>query len=161
LKAAAILHFAYGSNMHRAVMRKHAPAAQSLCPARLEAYRFVITADGYASVAPDSSRCVHGLLWRLTPRDRVTLDLWENIASGLYRAEMLPVTDAGGRRRALVYVARRRPLGRPRPGYMEIVVKAARELELSADYIASLEEWLPPRPLGAGHRRLEEFGDAV
>ena len=155
-----MLHFAYGSNMHCAVMRKHAPTAQPLRPARLEGYRFVITADGYASVAPDRSRCVHGLLWRLTPRDRVTLDLWENIANGLYRAEMLPVRDAGGRRRVLVYVARRRPLGRPRPGYMEIVVKAAREWELPAGYIASLEEWLPQRQLGAGHRRLEEFGEA-
>jgi gamma-glutamylcyclotransferase (GGCT)/AIG2-like uncharacterized protein YtfP len=155
-----MLHFAYGSNMHRAVMRKHAPSAQPLRPARLEGYRFVVTADGYASVVPDRSRCVHGLLWRLTPRDRVTLDLWENIAKGLYRAEMLPVMDAGGRRRVLVYVARWRPLGRPRPGYMEIVVKAARELDLPADYIASLEEWLPQRPLGAGYRRLEEFGDA-
>ena len=155
-----MLHFAYGSNMHRAVMRKHAPTAQPLHPARLEGYRFVATADGYASVVPDRSRCVHGLLWRLKPRDRVTLDLWENIAKGLYRAEMLPVMDASGRRRVLVYVARRRPLGQPRPGYMEIVVKAARELDLPADYIASLEEWLPQRPLGAGHRRLENFGDA-
>ena len=156
-----MLHFAYGSNMHRAVMRKHAPAAQPLCPARLEGYRFVITADGYASVTPDRSRCVHGLLWRLAPRDRVTLDLWENIANGLYRAHMLLVRDASGRRRVLVYVARRRPLGRARPGYMEIVVKAARELELPAGYIASLEQWLPQRQLGAGHRRLEEFGETV
>jgi gamma-glutamylcyclotransferase (GGCT)/AIG2-like uncharacterized protein YtfP len=155
-----MLHFAYGSNMHRAVMRKHAAAAQPLCPARLEGYRFVITADGYASVTPDRSRCVHGLLWWLTPRDRVTLDLWENISSGLYRAQTLPVKDAGGRRRVLVYVARRRPLGRARPGYMEIVVKAARELELPADYITSLEQWLPQRQLGA-RRRLEEFGEAV
>ena len=156
-----MLHFAYGSNMHRAVMRRHAPEAQPLHPARLEGYRFVITMDGYASLAPDRSRCVHGLLWRLTARDRVTLDLWENIANGLYRPETLPVRDAGGRRRVLVYVARQRPFGRPRPGYMEIVVKAARALQLPADYVASLEEWLPQRPLGAGHRRLEEFGEAV
>ena len=157
----AVLHFAYGSNMHRAVMRKHAPAAQPLSPARLEGYRFVITVDGYASVMPDRSRCVHGLLWRLSPRDRVTLDLWENIAKGLYLPKMLPVRDAGARRPVLVYVARWRPLGRARPGYMEIVVEAARELELPAGYIASLEEWLPRRQLGAGHRRLEEFGEAV
>jgi gamma-glutamylcyclotransferase (GGCT)/AIG2-like uncharacterized protein YtfP len=156
-----MLHFAYGSNMHRAVMRRHAPSAQPLHPARLEGYRFVITMDGYASLVPDRSRRVHGLLWRLTARDRVTLDLWENVAGGLYRAEILPVRDVrGGRRRVLVYVARQRPLGRPRPGYMEIVVKAARELHLPADYIALLEEWLPQRPLGAGHRRLEGFGEA-
>jgi hypothetical protein len=40
---------------------------------------------------------------------------------------------------------------------MEIVVKAAREVELPADYIAALEAWLPARPLGAGHRKLGDF----
>jgi hypothetical protein len=110
---------------------------------------------------PDRRQCVYGLLWRLTARDRVTLDLWENIANGLYRPQTLPVRDAGHRRRVLVYVARQRPLGRPRPGYMEIVVKAARALQLPADYVASLEEWLPQRPRGAGHRRLEDFGEVL
>jgi hypothetical protein len=84
----------------------------------------------------------------------VTLDLWENIAAGLYRAEILPVVAAGKRRRALLYVARRLPLGSPRPGYMEIVVQAARELALPADYIGSLQRWLRKQPLGAGQRRL-------
>ncbi|MGB7017710.1 MAG: gamma-glutamylcyclotransferase family protein, partial [Xanthobacteraceae bacterium] len=102
-----MLHFAYGSNMHCGVMRKHAPTAMALGMARLADYRFVITSDGYASVAPARRRCVYGMLWRLTPRDRVTLDLWENIAAGQYRAENLPVLQDGRRRPALVYVARR------------------------------------------------------
>jgi hypothetical protein len=153
-----MLHFAYGSNMHRAIMRKHAPAAVPLGVAKLANYRFVITADGYASVEPASAEMVFGSLWRLTPRDRVTLDLWENIAGGLYRAATLPVQSAGRRLPALVYRARPRPDGQPKSGYMEIVVKAARELELPADYITALERWLPARPLGAGHRKLEGFG---
>jgi hypothetical protein len=143
--------------MHRAVMRKHAPEAVALGVARLKDYRFLVTADGYASVVPHPRGCVYGLLWRLTVRDRVTLDLWENIAAGLYRAEMLPVIVAGKRRCALTYVARARPRGVPRPGYMEIVVAAARECELSADYVASLRRWLPRQALSAGHRSLGEF----
>jgi len=153
-----MLHFAYGSNMHRAVMRKHAPLAVPLGVARLLHHRFVITADGYASVVPARAQTVHGVMWRLTPRDRATLDLWENIAAGQYRAEILAV-DGIGRRPALVYIARPRALGRPKPGYMEIVVNAAREWEMPADYIASLQDWLPRgQAAGAGHRRLEEFG---
>lgn len=152
-----MLHFAYGSNMHRAVMRKYAPNAIALGVACLIDHRFIITSDGYASVAPHPRACVHGRLWRLTARDRVTLDRWENIAAGLYRAEMLPVIAAGKRRRALVYVARARPRGVPRPGYMEIVIAAARECGLPADYIASLRCWLPKRALDAGHRSLGEF----
>jgi hypothetical protein len=152
-----MLHFAYGSNMHRALMRKHAPAAAPIGVARLANYRFIITADGYASVKPARAETVHGLLWRLTPRDRVTLDAWENIAGGLYRAETIPVHCNGGLHAALVYIARPRPLGRPKPGYMEIVVKAARELELPEGYVASLEQWLPKRALGAGHRKIGDF----
>ena len=152
-----MLHFAYGSNMHRAVMRKHAPEAVALGVARLRDYRFIVTTDGYASVAPQLRGCVHGLLWRLTARDRVTLDRWENIAAGLYRAEMLLVIAAGKRRRALVYVARARPRGVPRAGYMEIVMAAAREGGLPADYVASLAGWLPKQSLVAGHRSLGEF----
>jgi hypothetical protein len=153
-----MLHFAYGSNMHRAIMRKHAPGAVPLGVAQLANYRFVITADGYASVAPTPAQTVYGLLWRLTPRDRVTLDLWENIAGGLYRAATLPVQSVGRHASALVYLARPRPDGQPQPGYMEIVVRAARELDLPDDYITSLQRWLPARAMGAGHRKLEEFG---
>jgi gamma-glutamylcyclotransferase (GGCT)/AIG2-like uncharacterized protein YtfP len=152
-----MLYFAYGSNMHRAIMRKHAPNAELVGVATLANYRFIITADGYASVVPARSYVVHGLMWRLTPRDRVTLDLWENTASGLYRAETLPVHFAGTLRPALIYVARQRPDGAPKPGYVEIVVKAARALDLPAEYITALEQWLPKRASGAGHRKLEPF----
>jgi len=143
--------------MHRAVMRKHAPEAIALGNARLDGYRFIITADGYASITPYPRACVHGHLWRLTARDRITLDRWENVAAGLYRAQMLPVVGRGERRRALVYLARMRPRGVPRPGYMEIVLRAARECELPPDYVASLERWLPKQVLAAGHRSLGEF----
>lgn len=153
-----MLHFAYGSNMHRAVMGRHAPEARPLGAARLNDFCFLITTDGYASIERRRANTVHGVLWQLTPRDRATLDIWENIAGGLYRAETLAVEQAGRRRLALVYLARPRPPGRPKPGYMEIVVAAARAWGFPAHYIASLETWLPRRTLGAGHRKLEEFG---
>jgi hypothetical protein len=40
---------------------------------------------------------------------------------------------------------------------MEIVIAAARECALPADYVASLQRWLPKQALNAGHRRLGEF----
>ena len=152
-----MLHFAYGSNMHRALMRKHAPGALALGVARLLDYRFAITADGYASVEPARAQCVYGVLWRLSPRDRVTLDAWENVASGLYRSATLAVHAGTGRRPALVYLARERPHGRPRPGYMELVIAAAEAWRLPVTYIAGLRRWLPMRLAGAGHRKLGEF----
>jgi cation transport regulator ChaC len=153
-----MLHFAYGSNMHQAIMRKHAPAARPVGVATLLGHRFTITADGYASVEPDRRGVVYGMLWRLAPSDRITLDLWENVSAGLYRAEMLPVQREGAATPALVYIARKTPPGAPRPGYMECVIEAARALEFPPDYIASLQEWLPKGSSPAAHPRFGEFG---
>jgi hypothetical protein len=155
-----MLHFAYGSNMDRAVMRRHAPHAVAMGVAVLADHRFIITADGYASVEPKRASLVYGVLWRLTPRDRVILDRWECTADGQYRAETLPVKTVqaigGGRRRAMVYIARPRAHGRPKPGYMKLVLAAAQGWHLPAGYLASLETWFA-RPLGAGTRDLKEF----
>jgi gamma-glutamylcyclotransferase (GGCT)/AIG2-like uncharacterized protein YtfP len=154
-----MLYFAYGSNMHRAIMGKHAPGAEPAGVAALENYRFVITADGYASVEPSPGETVHGMVWRLTPHDRMTLDIWENIAGGLYRTETLPVHLGGQHIPALVYIARECPTGPARPGYMDIVIDAARALELPASYIASLEEWRPAPSAQGDHGAHPEFGD--
>jgi AIG2-like family len=152
------LHFAYGANMSRAILRRHAAGARAVGAAELAGHRFVITADGYASVEPAPAQSVHGVLWRITPRDRVTLDAWENLGGGLYHAEILTVRCAGRRRPALVYLARPSGEGRPKAGYMELVIAAAREWELPETYIRSLERWLALRPLGSGARKLGEFG---
>lgn len=145
--------------MDRAVMQRHAPAAIAIGVASLPNHRFVITADGYASVVAARAAIVHGVLWRLTPRDRVTLDRWESVSSGQYRAEMLPVKLPDGRRVAsLVYLGRSRPAGCPKAGYMELVLAAGRSWHLPDAYMASLQRWLPARPRGAGSRNLKEFG---
>jgi hypothetical protein len=150
------LHFAYGANMSRAVMKKYAPGARALGAAELSGHRFVITADGYGSVEPARAETVHGVLWRITPRDRVLLDAWENVGGGLYRGETLAVRGANGLAHALVYFARPGGQGRPKPGYMEVVVAAAREWDLPASYIRDLEGWLA-RPLGPDARKIGEF----
>ena len=152
------LHFAYGANMSRAVMRRYAPAARALGPAALADHRFVITGDGYASMLPERGSRVHGVLWRITPQDRVALDGWENIAGGLYRAVTLPVRQAGRRVPALVYLARPSGEGRPKPGYIELVVAAAREWQLPAGYIDGLQRWPAARWLSADARKIGDFG---
>lgn len=143
-------HFAYGSNMSRAVMRRHAPGAEPMGVATLANYRFLTTAQGYASVAPRRTRMVYGVLWRLTPRDRITLAAWENSGGGLYRAAMLPVRQAGQLRPALVYLSRTQKEAPPRAGYMDVVIAAALEWQLPLPYIEELRGWsLQPHRLRA------------
>jgi hypothetical protein len=134
------LHFSYGANMDRAGMARRCPGARALGPAILDGYRFVITTDGYASVARAAGQCVHGVLWRLTPRDVAALNIFESLASGLYRGAVLPVRFGRVRRAATVYVGRRQE-GKPKPGYLAQIVAAARDWKLPEGHIRNLERW--------------------
>jgi gamma-glutamylcyclotransferase (GGCT)/AIG2-like uncharacterized protein YtfP len=134
------LHFAYGSNMSRKLMHRRCPGARALGPARLDDWRFVITRDGYASLVRDGSARVHGVLWRLTPRDLAALDAYEQRA---YLRRIVPVCHGAARRPALIYLAPERGGGRARPGYQEVVVASAREWKLPEDYVTTLARWIP------------------
>ncbi len=152
------MYFAYASNMSRALMRRRCPAAKEIGTAVLAGYRFVITADGYASVIPQASGTVCGVVWRLTPRDMAALNAYESLASGLYRRVTLPVRVAGRRVAAMVYVAQSRVEGRPKPGYLEVVLNAARDWQLSESYVHSLARWSKTRWRGARARESGELG---
>lgn len=153
-----MLHFAYGSNMDRAAMLRRCPGARPIGPARLDAWRFLVTRDGYASIAPAPGEVVHGVLWRLGPRDLAALNAYESLDSGLYRRRMLAVRRDGRRLQALVYVARERGAGRPRPGYQDVVVAAARAWSLPEDYISALARWSSSRLSAA---RAAETGEVA
>src|SRR5712692_1854169 len=104
------LHFAYGSNMSRALMRGRCPAARALGAASLEGWRFVITRDGYASLVRDCGALVHGVLWRLTPRDLAALHAYEQSA---YLRRVLPVRQGAAALRR--QIDERRPARRALP----------------------------------------------
>ncbi len=135
------LYFAYGSNMDRAAMAVRCPASRPLEAARLARHRFIVTREGYASVLRDPRRTVWGLVWDIAFADMPALDRYESVAGGLYVKLTQPVITEGGPRRALIYVGRSAGTGQPRPGYLEGVAAAARELGLPADYVAEIEAW--------------------
>jgi gamma-glutamylcyclotransferase (GGCT)/AIG2-like uncharacterized protein YtfP len=134
-----MLHFAYGSNMHLGLMRARCPEARVIARAVLRNHRFVITRDGYASVTATLGGVVHGLLWRVSPRDLAALNAYENTDAGLFRRVLLSVQTQGRSAKALVYIGRSGAPGRARAGYMELVATAAREAGLPSDYVAGLE----------------------
>jgi hypothetical protein len=58
----------------------------------------------------------------------------------------------------MIYVGRTRQLGLPRPGYLEAVIAAARELAFPDDYVAALARWLPS---GLRARRAPDVGEVA
>jgi hypothetical protein len=137
------LHFAYGSNMSRPHMRARCPGASALGTGTLPGWRFFINPDGYGSIAPQPGGLLHGVLWRLNPRHLAAINAYENVAGGLYVRRTLAVLHRGRREPALIYVAVRTGEGTPRPGYIALIVSAARDWELPESYIRSLMRWSP------------------
>ncbi len=135
------LYFAYGANMDRAAMARRCPQSRPLGAARLPRHRFMVTADGFASVIRDPRRTVHGVLWDLALSDLPALDRYEEVHRGLYVKITQPVIGPEGPRRALVYLARSGEPGAPRPGYLEGVLQAAAEWDLPADYRQEIARW--------------------
>jgi hypothetical protein len=150
------LHFSYGSNMHRALMAARCPGASALGVARLAGWRFIINVDGVGSIAPRAGAFALGVLWRLTPRDLAAVNAYENLDAGLYLRRTLAVEFEGHRVPALVYLARRRREGRARPGYVTLVVEAARSWQLPEPYVQSLQRWSPSGWRGA---RMKDVGE--
>ena len=149
LCGAMTFYFAYGSNMHRLAMKRHCPCVRAVGPAVLNGYRFLVGLDGWGSVAPSAGDIVHGVLWRLTPRDIAALHAYELLHQGLYDVRYLPVRLGTRCVRAMIYLLRRRATGNPRPGYVEMIAAAARGWKLPESYIRSVERWSTSRWTGA------------
>src|SRR5260370_5709143 len=131
------LHFAYGSNMSRALMGARCRGAEAVGIAVLSGWRFVINPEGFGSIAPRPGGRVHGVLWRLSARDLAAINAYESVDSGLYLRRRLPVRCGDVHAMALGYIARRQGEGTPTPGYISLVVEAAREWQLPRIYLRS------------------------
>src|SRR5260370_27189767 len=142
------LHFACGSNMSRALMGGRCGVAEAVGLGVLSGCRFVINPGGFGPVAPRPGGRVHGVLWRLSARDLAAINAYESVDSGLYLRRRLPVRCGDVQAMALVYIARRQGEGTPRPGYISLVVEAARQWQLPRIYIRSLAPWAPPPSRG-------------
>jgi AIG2-like family len=152
------LHFAYGSNMSRALMGARCPGAAALGTAELRDWRFIIGVEGYASMQPRSGATLRGVLWRLTPRDLAALNAYECIDGGVYLRRIMPVRHGTSLVPALAYVMRREGEGRPRPAYIHLVAAAAREWGLPESYIGELQRWEPSRWRGVYAKGTGELG---
>lgn len=139
------LYFAYGSNMSATLMRRHAPSAAAVGVATRRQWRFIIGHCGYGSIEPAPGHTLRGVVWKISLRDLVGLDIYENIASGLYfRRDLRVVLDnqvEHGPIRAQAYVLRKKGTGRPRPRYIESIMRAGRDWNLPNDYLREISRW--------------------
>jgi hypothetical protein len=137
-------YFAFGSNMDVEQMSHRCPDAKKISVATLVDYRFAINDRGVATVIPTSGVNTEGVLWSISPDDKVKLDRYEGVKSGHYFCESVQVTTATGSVLALIYIATSQKPGTARPGYMENIVRVARaEHGIAEAHMQVLEQYLP------------------
>jgi len=139
----ARLYFAYGSNMDRAHLARLCPQAEPYGVASLRSYKYVMAASGFATVIQWPGSFVHGVLWKVGPKEIAALDRYEDVAGGLYRAAQLPVKYNERLLRALVYLASGDKASATPPGYIEKIVAAAKDWNLPPDYVDYLAKHGP------------------
>jgi hypothetical protein len=99
--------------------------------ARLDGWRFRINQEGYATIIPDPSAYVLGVLWSLTRACEAALDDYEEIATGLYTKAYLELQGTP----ALVYLATNALPGHPLAGCLAVIIAAAYRRGFDSAYI--------------------------
>ncbi len=152
-KEAVVHYFAYGASMSTQIMSKRLgwPDSESrfldaVTPKKcvLKDYHLVFNKparedplkQGFANIMPEQNGTVEGVLYRLPKAALGFLDKYE----GGYRLVTVTVMVNGKQVRSQAYVAQSPVDGlKPRKEYLDVIHNAAREHNLSEDYIQTLE----------------------
>jgi gamma-glutamylcyclotransferase (GGCT)/AIG2-like uncharacterized protein YtfP len=110
-----VLYFAYGSNLSKSAMRARAPQSRPLVAAVLPEHQLLFESNEppgapeafFANVRAHGHEFVPGALYEIGAEDLDALDVYEDIARGVYERVVLGVAQAGGTRvDAVVYCMR-------------------------------------------------------
>jgi hypothetical protein len=124
-------------------MAARCPDAQPVAKALLYGMKFAINSEGVATIVPDGQSVVIGLVWGLSARDEMILDIYEGVSADYYTKHRLPIEQLDGTRlEALTYIAADDVPGVPREGYMELIVEASKQLKFPREYVSMLRSFL-------------------
>jgi gamma-glutamylcyclotransferase len=144
-----IWYFAYGANMHDGAFR----VRRDIHPlehrsGHIRGYRLRFNLDGRprgkaapANLHPDPEAEVWGVLYRITKRDLVRLDLTEGVPGRGYRHVLIEAEDRSGRMvQATTYIAQGKEFdGKPSLRYITLLRQGARAHGLPESYIRFLD----------------------
>jgi len=145
----AVWYFAYGSNMHEgAFLERRLMRPTEWRVGRLKGYRLRFNLDGVpkgktapANVCPDPDSEVWGVLYNITHRQMLRLNLTEGVPGKVYRPTWLEMYDVGGQTvRAMTYVAEGNESdGCPSLRYIALLRDGARAHGLPTKWLQMLE----------------------
>jgi len=112
------LYFAYGSNMCREQMNRACTDHQYFGKGILKGYRWIIAAHSYANIINSKVDEVHGVVYKISAADELSLDEYEGVRSGSYRKKMKNVEIDMTIYRCFVYIDPIEEEGKPKEEYI-------------------------------------------
>jgi cation transport regulator ChaC len=151
--AEKIWYFAYGANMDDGTFRiRRGIEALEYRSGRVKGYQLRFNLDGRpkgksapANLHPDPNAEVWGILYRITRRELLRLDLTEGVPGRGYQHIEIDAEDRDGRVvRAIAYMARGKEVdGKPSLRYITLIRDGARAHGLPENYIRFLDSVEP------------------
>lgn len=133
------LMFAYGSNLNVEQMRLRCPDAEPLGRIKLPGWRLVFR--GVADCVQEGGSHCWGGVWKITDECEVALDIYEGIASGLYRKEHIPIKRTpDGHTEMMIYVMNSAGIFPPSQHYLDIILDGYRDHRMPRSAHKTLRE---------------------
>ena len=129
------LYIAYGSNLNTEQMRYRCPNAKPIAKTLLKDYQLVFQGhplNAHANVIPAEGKEVPVVIWEITGKDEVSLDIYEGVRGGYYTKEYMTVDVNGEQKEALIYIMTPRPYGIPSDRYLQTIVEGYKDFRFSA-----------------------------
>lgn len=128
-------YIAYGSNLNTAQMEMRCPDAVPVAVTELKNYKLVFQGrrnNAHANVIPAKGHTVPVVIWQISRRDEMSLDVYEGVRGGYYYKDYLPVDIDGKTCLALIYIMTPHGYGLPTDGYLYTIVEGYRDFNLDA-----------------------------
>jgi hypothetical protein len=126
--------------MHATQMKDRCPDSSRAGTGELAGFKFIINSRGKATIIPKAVGSVHGVLWSISDKDRVSLDNAEGVSYGTYSPVAVTIVDsASASVIAVTYIAADHTPGRPKAAYLNLVLDGGRSAGLPETYLAELQ----------------------
>jgi len=110
----------------------------------LKGYRWIISERGYANIVDSPSDEVHGVVYRITEADELSLDEHEGVQKGSYRKEIRSIDVEKTNYRCLVYIDPIVAVGKPKDEYVQRINKGVADANLAEEYVERyIREFIP------------------
>ena len=125
----AAVMFSYGSNLNIDGMARRCPAAVPIGEFQLPGWRLVFR--GVADIIREEGAVCYGGIWRITPACERTLDVFEGVASGVYRREFIPIKPLqDGTNEVLIYTMSSTGIFPPSVDYLNVIRQGYRDFSM-------------------------------